>query len=293
MPRHLPEIKLEGKLAEAIENVAAGFDSLDSAEEVAFTSDISASLQSNRLWTAFCDDVSHLIDSGGYAVVRGINVDGGRTLLVLSRALGPTFDTYGKRRIVKRFRMSPWTNELSHTIRRGDFHTDSNVSAVPPAATAMQCEVEDPGAPAFAEQRVAFLPDILTRLRGGDRDGISAFKFLMNADAEMARETSMEAWRGKLVQNGVIRYHPQSLRIAQKRRGGSAEEIESVISAIHAAAIDVSIPFHTSPGDTVLVSNRIALHYRGECSVRFTKFPTEFDARSLFVLHMKESSTRI
>jgi hypothetical protein len=48
------------------------------------------------------------------------------------------------------------------------------------------------------------------------------------------------------------------------------------------------VPFHTGPGDAVLVSNRTALHYRGACSVRFTKFPNEFDARSVLVLHLKE-----
>ena len=59
--------------------------------------------------------------------------------------------------------------------------------------------------------------------------------------------------------------------------------------AIHRAALGVSVPFHTGKGDTLLVSNRTALHYRGACSVRFTKFPTEFDSRSLVVLHLKET----
>ena len=92
--------------------------------------------------------------------------------------------------------------------------------------------------------------------------------------------------RGRLVQDGKIRYHPQSLRVAAKRLEQQAQDVEPVIAAIHRASMDVSLPFHTSPGDTVLVSNTFALHYRGECSVRFTKFPTEFESRSLLVLHM-------
>jgi hypothetical protein len=56
--------------------------------------------------------------------------------------------------------------------------------------------------------------------------------------------------------------------------------------------MDVSLPYHTRPGDAVLVSNTFALHYRGECSVRFIKFPREFEARSLLVLHMKDETDR-
>src|SRR5436305_38218 len=144
-----------------------------------------------------------------YTVVRGLNADEGRSLLVVSTALGASFDAYRPRQIVKRFRMSPWTNELSHTIRAGDFHTDGNVSAIPPVGTAMQCEIEDPGAPEFAEQRVAYLPHLLERLASGDREDAEALAFLTEAETAMAHERSNEVWRGRLVQNDTIRYHPQ------------------------------------------------------------------------------------
>jgi hypothetical protein len=152
----------------------------------------------------------------------------------------------------------------------------------------MQCEVEDPGAPEYAEQRVAYLADILDRLASGSPDEVAAFEFLTNSEAAMASETAPGVWRGPLVQDGKIRYHPQSLRVAAKRLEQQAQDVEPVIAAVHRASMDVSVPFHTSPGDTVLVSNTFALHYRGECSVRFTKFPREFEARSLLVLHMKD-----
>jgi hypothetical protein len=154
----------------------------------------------------------------------------------------------------------------------------------------MQCEIEDPGAPEYAEQRVAYLPDLLERLASGDAGDAEALVFLTEAEAIMAHERSPDVWRGRLVQNGTIRYHPQSLRVAAKRLNEPSLNLEAVIGAIHSAAIDVSVPFHTLPGDTVLVSNRTALHYRGACSVRFTRFPTEFESRSLFVLHLKESA---
>lgn len=287
-PRPLPETTLDPALAREIAALAATFESVDDAERQALSSDIAAPLRTFEPWAAFRAEVEASVASSGYVVVRGLEADGGRSLLIVSRALGLAFDSYRPGRVVKRFRMSPWTDELSHTIKAGDFHTDGNVSPSPPVATALQCEVEDPGAPEYAEQRVAFLPDLLARLAAGDEQDAAALAFLTHAEAVLGSERSPELWRGRLVDHGGIRYHPQSLRVASRRLGRDGSEIEPVIASVHRAALDVSVPFHTRPGDTVLVSNREALHYRGECSVRFTRFPTEFEARSLFVLHLKE-----
>jgi Taurine catabolism dioxygenase TauD, TfdA family len=284
----LPDTTIDPSLKRKIDAIAQKFVSVEDAEITALTADIVGSLRSDPHWIAFCDLVTSTIRHSGYIVVRGLDADEGRSLLIVSAALGATFDGYGARKIVKRFRLSPWTDELSHTIRAGDFHTDGNVSAVPPMGTAMQCEHEDPGAPEYAEQRIAYLPYLLDRLASGTFDDREAFSFLMEAVAAMAHERSPDLWRGHLVQNGTIRYHPQSLRIASKRLNEQSAKLESAIAAIHRAATDVSVPFHTRAGDTVLVSNRTALHYRGACSVRFRKFPTEFDSRSLLVLHLKE-----
>jgi hypothetical protein len=288
MARPLPEITIDPLLKVRIDAVASTFASVEDAETTALTGDIAATLCDDELWTEFCQLVSSTIGDRGYIVVRGLQADEGRSLLIVSRALGTTFSTYGADRIVKRFRMSPWADGLSHTLKAGDFHTDGNVSRIPPGGTAMQCEVEDPGAPAYAEQRVAYLPEILERLASGSRDEVAAFEFLTKSEAAMASETAPGVWRGALVQDGKIRYHPQSLRVAAKRLGEQVLDVEPVIAAVHRASMDVSLPFHTRPGDTVLVSNTFALHYRGECSVRFTKFPREFEARSLLVLHMKD-----
>jgi hypothetical protein len=132
------------------------------------------------------------------------------------------------------------------------------------------------------------LPHVLERLASGNSEDIQTLKFLTEFDTAMAHERSSNLWCGRLVQNGEIRYHPHSLRLASKRLGEQSSKLELAIATIHRVAIETSVPFHTRPGDTVMVSNRTALHYRGACSVRFTKFPTEFDSRSLFVLHLKD-----
>jgi hypothetical protein len=286
--RRLPDTALDPTLRHEIEAIARSFRSIEDAEIAALATDIVAPIRANKTWITFCEFVTSTILECGYVVVRGLDPDEGRSLLIISTALGAVFDQYRPQRIVKRFRMSPWTNELSHTTRAGDFHTDGNVATIPPVATAMQCEHEDPGAPEYAEQRVAYLPRLLECLRFGTREDAEAFAFLTKAEAVMAHERSPDVWKGRLVQNGTIRYHPQSLRIAAKRFDEPTPRLECLIAAIHRAATHVSVPFHTSPGDAVFVSNRTALHYRGACSVRFIRFPSDFESRSLFVLHLRE-----
>ena len=284
----LPESTIERPVRQAIDARASQFASIRDAERAALSGALIEGLQAEPGWMALCDSVNTMVRRHGYVVIRGLEPDEGRSLLIVGSTLGGEFDTYGPRHIVKRFRMSPWTTELSHTTRAGEFHTDGNVSEFTPVATVMQCELEDPGAPEFAEQRVAHLPDLLERLRSGDRDDIDAAALLTDVDSAMAHERSPQVWRGRLVQRGTIRYHPQSLRVAAKRLNEPSSALDSAIAAIERAAIDVSLPFHTHAGDTLVVSNRTALHYRGACSVRFTEFPTKFESRSVLVLHLRE-----
>jgi hypothetical protein len=287
----LPEIEVGRGLKAAVDRLAASFGSIDEAETLALQSEIAAPLRADSAWLMFCDAVTSFIDRCGYVVVRGLEPDDGRSLLILGTVFRGSFDTYKPGKIVKRFRMSPWTTELSHTTRAGDFHTDGNVSPNPPLGTAMQCEREDPGAPEYAEQRVAFLPDLLARLRSGDESDATALRFLTEEEIAMTHERASAVWRGRLVQNGNIRYHPHTLRTADARLNVGRPDLDTIIATIHRAARDASLPFHTAPGDTVLVSNRTALHYRGACSVRFIRFPAEFESRSLYVLHVKEPVT--
>ncbi len=86
----------------------------------------------------------------------------------------------------------------------------------------------------------------------------------------------------------MIRFHPETLRAAA-RRGGQLETIlEDRIAAVAKAAFAVSQPLNMDRGDILLLSNHRTLHYRGECSVVFKSYPTEFVSRSVFILHATE-----
>jgi hypothetical protein len=284
-PAPLPEIELPAPLRRAIGDATSLFGSIDAAEQLSLSGDICAPLIEDGGWRDLRARVAAVVRERGYVVMRGLDADDGRSLLLAGSLMGEAFGTYGGGRIVKRFRMSPWTKELSHTLAEGSFHTDGNVSDLPPVATAMQCETEDPGGDDYAELRVAHLPDLLVHLKAGGRAGAQAVSFLCREEVPMAHGRSTASWSGRLVSNGAIRYHPESLRVANGRLGRPIDRLETMIASIHRAALAASIPFHTRPGDVVLVSNRHALHYRGACSVRFRRFPADYDTRSLLVLH--------
>jgi hypothetical protein len=284
-PAALPEIELPGPLRRAIGDATSLFETIDAAEQRSLTDEISAPLAGDPSWQDLRAAVASAVRERGYIVIRGLDTDDGRSLLLVGSLMGRAFGTYGGGRVVKRFRMSPWTKELSHTLAEGNFHTDGNVSDDPPVATAMQCEAEDPGGDDYAELRVAHLPDLLRHLEAGGPGGVGAISFLCREYVPMAHVRSTAQWSGRLVSDGVIRYHPESLRVANGRLGRPIDRLETMIATIHRAALAASIPFHTRPGDVVLVSNRRALHYRGACSVRFRRFPADYETRSLLVLH--------
>jgi hypothetical protein len=205
------------------------------------------------------------------------------TALLLARAFFPALKSYRGSRIVKHFKMSPWTTALSHTLADGSFHTDLNTAERPPTATVMQCLEPDPNAPHHGQLRVVRLVDLLDAL--ADRGATRALQLLKDDRVAMVSDTSSDCWSGRITDGGEIRFHPETLRAGQRRYGNNPRDLEDCLSAIHETALSISIPIVLSPGDLLIVSNCRALHHRGACTVRFRAFPRDFDSRAVAVLH--------
>ena len=280
-----PVLDAPPELASAFESVCAAPDALEALEKSAREDDLAGLLFiASPAWESFCAGVRREFAARDHVLIRGLPVsDSGATLLPAARTIGSSFRTYRDDQIVKHFRMSPWTTELSHTTREGEFHTDLNTEESPPSVTAMQCLDPDPGAPRFGATRVSRLADLLAFLEeSGDAEALG---FLTREPVSMLNDHSTSGWSGLAVEGGTIRYHPETLRAAARRAGRPADELEDRIARVARAALAVSEPFFLGRGDVLLISNRRALHYRGECSVVFKRFPTEFASRSVFVLH--------
>lgn len=281
----LPEIAASSEVSDAIRSVCAGPRGLPGLErEVRETDSIAVPFFASEAWETFCRAVLEVWKERDHIIIRGLPaLAEGASLLLVSLCLAGRFKTYRNGRIVKTFRMSPWTTDLSHTTREGDFHTDVNTDPEPPAVTAIQCLTPDPGAPRYGVNRVARVDDLLAHLEAiGSKE---VLRFLRETPVTMVNDRSQDAWTGRIVQGNRIRFHPETIRAATRRFEIQAPEIEEQLAAVHAAALAVSAPFGLDAGDVLFVSNHRALHYRGECSVAFINFPLEFRSRAIHVLH--------
>ena len=235
-------------------------------------------------WLRFRTEVCQIFEENDYAAIRGFpSEQDGAALLLAALTIGESLRIYRDGKVSKHFKMSPWTTELSHTTRAGEFHTDLNTESNPPAITAIQCLEPDPGIPQYGITRVARLTHLLNFVRLDDDK--STQRFLLEDTVTMLNDRSSSSWTGRVVEAGAIRYHPETIRAAGHRSADSLRDLEQGIAGVERAAMSVSQPFGLERGDILLISNHRTLHCRGECSVVFQDFPTDFDSRRVSVLH--------
>ncbi len=282
----LPELTLPFEQATALAEACAPGGLVDLEVDLLGARATPARLTTRTDWVDVRTRVAALWRDRDHVVVRGLpQTPDGASGLLFAALLGAEFRTYKGDRIVKHFRLSPWTTALSHTLADGHFHTDINTADEPPAATSIQCIEPDPGGPAFGQLRVARLPDLLAALAVGGH--ARALRFLMEDRVVMANDAT-DAWTGQVVEAGRLRFHPETLRAAQRRYATNPPDLEACLALIHDAALAVSAPIALERGDLLLVSNRRALHYRSACTVRFRTFPRDFETRTVAVLHTRE-----
>lgn len=285
----VPEVVVAPAIAEAMAHYVADRD-LSALERLAL--DPSTPLLSRlpfsttRAWEQLLAALRDRWAAEDHIVVRGLPPDDeGKITLLVGAALVSRFRPYRGNRIVKHFKMSPWTTALSQTTQDGHFHTDLNTDAHPPCVTIIHCKDPDPS-PAHGRVHVARLSALLDHLRHTQQD--SVLRFLCETDVEMVNERSPTSRIGHIVDRSqaTVQFHPETLRAAAKRGGLVPTELEDHLTAIHRSALEVSAPILLDRGDALLVSNTRALHYRGPCTVRFFDFPRGFEAREIFVLHL-------
>ncbi len=282
----VPELKLSATVSKALRSIADR-QSLETHEVRALDPTQRRALAeelSSPEWQTFVVELSRIWNLFDHAVVRGLPViGGGATTLLLALALDAEFKPYRGDKIVKHFKMSPWTTELSQSLRDGHFHTDLNTADDPPCVTLIHCRVPDP-TEGYGVVRVARLCDLLTELRRRGAD--TALRLLLTDTVEMVDDRAQGSWSGVMASGSTIRFHPETLRAAERRGARFADTLEDQLDAIHDAALSVSEPIELGMGDALFVSNVRALHYRGACTVKYLEFPRRFEAREIHVLHL-------
>lgn len=277
-----PEITLAQSEFQLVCELKNDFPELDLLEEAVRRGEL-ASDRRHQALTSLRSRVTEAWHVQEHVVIRNLPpCPEGLTGLLFASLCFTDFKCYRGGKIVKHFRMSPWTKALSHTLASGFFHTDLNTADEPPAATMMQCLDPDPGAPEFGQLRVATLQDLHDRLHENYGE---AADFLFREKVTMVNETSPQGWQGVMVSDDMIRFHPESLLAAQKYSGCNPTRLPEYLATIHQAALEVSTPINLAAGELLLVSNRRALHQRGACTVRFHEFPSRFESRRVSVFH--------
>lgn len=282
----IPEINMHGSVSDALLAVSLR-EPLELLEMRALAPSLRDALAEELLcpeWQAFVVELSQVWNRFDHAVIRGTPVlSDERIAVLLALALNARFKHYRGNKIVKHFKMSPWTNELSQTLRDGHFHTDLNTASEPPRITLIHCRVPDP-TPGYGALRVARIPDLLAELRRRGAD--KTIRFLLRDSVSIVDDRAQGLWSGTMASESTIRFHPETLKAAQRRGASFIDPLEEQLDAIHDAALAVSYPIELGMGDTLLVSNVRALHYRGECTVQYLDFPRHFQARQIHVLHL-------
>lgn len=287
----VPELKLSSMVSETLCGLA-NRESLESLETRALDPMQRRALAdeiASPYWQDFVIELARTWSTRDHAIVRGLPVVGdGATTLLLALALDAEFKPYRGDKIVKHFKMSPWTTDLSQTLREGHFHTDLSTADEPPRVTLIHCRVPDP-TPEWGVIRVVRLCDLLAELRRRGAD--EALRFLLADTVKMVDERAQGYWSGVMASESTIRFHPETLRAAERRGTRIVDALEHQLDMIHDAALAVSESIELGWGDALFVSNVRALHYRGACTVRYQEFPRRFEAREIHVLHLRDEPT--
>ncbi|MEZ6018438.1 MAG: TauD/TfdA family dioxygenase [Planctomycetota bacterium] len=282
----VPELQLSATVGEALRALAAR-QPLESLEARALDPTRRRTLADELAsadWRAFVVELGRTWSARDHVVVRGGPVEGdGATALLLALAFDAAFKPYRRDKIVKLFRMSPWTTELSQTLREGHFHTDLSTALQPPRVTLIHCRKPDP-TPGSGVVRVAPIRSLLAELRRRGADEV--LQFMLSDTVEMVDDRVQGSWSGIIASESSVRFHPETLRAAERRGARFADALERQLEVIRDAALAVSEPIELGPGDALFVSNVRALHYRGACTVQYLEFPRRFEAREIHVLHL-------
>ena len=280
-----PFLTVPPPLATAVAETCARRDAVNQLEAMVVSDRIETlPLFLSEKWRNFRTRVLQIFEKNDYAALRGFpSIQDGAALLVAALTIGEALRTYRENKVVKHFKMSPWTTGLSHTTRKGEFHTDLSTELHPPAITAIQCLEPDPGSPHYGITQIAKLAHLLDFVDRANDKGTQ--RFLREDTVAMLNDHSSSSWSGRIVEGDAVRYHPETIRAAVRRSGDSLQGVEQGIAGVERAAMSVSTPFTLQRGEILLLSNRRTLHCRGECSVVFQDYPTDFDSRRVAVLH--------
>ena len=129
-----PFLTVSPQLVAAVAEACAVRDPVGHLEKLVVSGQIeSLPLFLSEKWRHFRAEARQVFERNDCVVLQGFpTANDGSALLIAALTIGDSLRTYRDGKVIKQFKMSPWTTELSHTTRAGEFHTDLNVEPSPP-----------------------------------------------------------------------------------------------------------------------------------------------------------------
>lgn len=178
--------------------------------------------------------------------------------------------------VVHRFKVLPYSHNLSEQASCGGYHTDFMFQPKPPEFIALLCIKPDPKHPFYGRNQVvhydAFVEKIQSVYGLSERD-LLEIKAKYDFSNYLAETPIIQKYDNR----NIFKLHTSLMSESLIQSIPFKNIIETVCS-------DIAQDIVLDSGDLLIVSNHIALHRRSECSLSFSSDGKTFKSREMVTI---------
>jgi len=169
------------------------------------------------------------------------------------------------------------SNELSHTLKDGFFHTDYSTHPYTPDYLTLNIVRRDPMYPFYSRNSIVLLNDIIDFLKLYNRD---LLKYLTSTDVPIKVNDKIVYQKIINLEDNVIRFHEKLIKDALiiTNRENEVYYIDEFVTICTSLMKD----FVLDEGDLAIISNKTVLHKRGPATVKFDNIEKKFIGRKVY-----------
>jgi len=169
------------------------------------------------------------------------------------------------------------SNELSHTLKDGFFHTDYSTHPYTPDYLTLNVVRRDPMYPFYSRNSIVLLDDILNFLRLYNND---LLKYLTSSSVPVKVNEKIIYQKIISLENNIIRFHEKLIKEALVLT--NREEEIYYIDEFVTICTHLMKDFVLDEGDLAIISNKTVLHKRGPAAVKFDNKEKKFIGRKVY-----------
>jgi len=169
------------------------------------------------------------------------------------------------------------SNELSHTLKDGFFHTDYSTHPNTPDYLTLNIINRDPMYPFYSRNSIVLLDDILDFLKLYNKN---LLEYLTLTDIPVKVNNKIVYQKIIDLENNVIRFHEKLIKDALviTNRQNEIFYIDEFVTICTFLMKD----FVLDEGDLAIISNKTVLHKRGPATIKFDNKEKKFIGRKVY-----------